>query len=169
MGDRRGQRGSAGAEDGNTCARGDDRSDAFLFFVLTQMTHSFLSNPKSSFSRKAQTNRRARDSCSPTSMRAVLSLTLSRPPSARVVWINSWSMAEVSLIPLLSLTAIDSLADPVTRTLGEVTISNDGATIMKLFDIVHPAAKTLVDIARSQDAEVNETNKKKDRPKIVDF
>jgi T-complex protein 1 subunit eta len=39
---------------------------------------------------------------------------------------------------------------------GEVTISNDGATIMKLLDIVHPAAKTLVDIARSQDAEVPE-------------
>jgi T-complex protein 1 subunit eta len=38
---------------------------------------------------------------------------------------------------------------------GQVTISNDGATIMKLLDIVHPAAKTLVDIARSQDAEVN--------------
>ncbi len=35
-----------------------------------------------------------------------------------------------------------------------VTISNDGATIMKLLDIVHPAAKTLVDIARSQDEEV---------------
>ena len=37
---------------------------------------------------------------------------------------------------------------------GKVTISNDGATIMKLLDIVHPAAKTLVDIAKSQDAEV---------------
>ncbi|KAG0314700.1 T-complex protein 1 subunit eta [Dissophora globulifera] len=39
---------------------------------------------------------------------------------------------------------------------GTVTISNDGATIMKLLDIVHPAAKTLVDIARSQDAEVGD-------------
>ncbi|RIB06918.1 T-complex protein 1 subunit eta [Gigaspora rosea] len=39
---------------------------------------------------------------------------------------------------------------------GEITISNDGATIMKLLDIVHPAAKTLVDIARSQDAEVGD-------------
>jgi len=38
----------------------------------------------------------------------------------------------------------------------QVTISNDGATIMKLLDIVHPAAKTLVDIARSQDAEVGD-------------
>jgi hypothetical protein len=39
---------------------------------------------------------------------------------------------------------------------GTVTISNDGATVMKLLDIVHPAAKTLVDIARSQDDEVCE-------------
>jgi T-complex protein 1 subunit eta len=31
-----------------------------------------------------------------------------------------------------------------------VTISNDGATIMKQLDIVHPAAKTLVDISLSQ-------------------
>jgi T-complex protein 1 subunit eta len=39
---------------------------------------------------------------------------------------------------------------------GKATISNDGATIMKLLDIIHPAAKTLVDIARSQDAEVGD-------------
>lgn len=39
---------------------------------------------------------------------------------------------------------------------GDVTISNDGATIMKLLDIIHPAAKTLVDIARAQDAEVGD-------------
>lgn len=29
------------------------------------------------------------------------------------------------------------------------TISNDGATILNLLDIVHPAAKTLVDIAKA--------------------
>lgn len=38
---------------------------------------------------------------------------------------------------------------------GSSTISNDGATILKKLNIVHPAAKTLVDIARSQDAEVS--------------
>lgn len=38
--------------------------------------------------------------------------------------------------------------------LGKATISNDGATIINLLDVVHPAAKTLVDIAKSQDAEV---------------
>lgn len=39
---------------------------------------------------------------------------------------------------------------------GKATISNDGATIMKLLDIVHPAAKVLVDIAKSQDSEVGD-------------
>ena len=39
---------------------------------------------------------------------------------------------------------------------GGATISNDGATIMKLLDVVHPAAKTLVDIAKSQDADVGD-------------
>ena len=39
---------------------------------------------------------------------------------------------------------------------GEAQITNDGATILKLLDIVHPAARTLVDIARAQDAEVGD-------------
>ncbi|OAA56046.1 T-complex protein 1 subunit eta [Cordyceps fumosorosea ARSEF 2679] len=39
---------------------------------------------------------------------------------------------------------------------GQQTITNDGATVMKLLDIVHPAARILVDIARSQDAEVGD-------------
>jgi T-complex protein 1 subunit eta len=37
-----------------------------------------------------------------------------------------------------------------------VTISNDGATLLNLLDIVHPAARTLVDIAKSQDNEVGD-------------
>eukprot|EP00004_Rigifila_ramosa_P021227 TRINITY_DN5604_c0_g1_i1.p1 TRINITY_DN5604_c0_g1~~TRINITY_DN5604_c0_g1_i1.p1 ORF type:complete len:573 (+),score=154.88 TRINITY_DN5604_c0_g1_i1:25-1719(+) len=39
---------------------------------------------------------------------------------------------------------------------GNTTISNDGATIMNLLQIVHPAAMTLVDIAKSQDSEVGD-------------
>jgi len=39
---------------------------------------------------------------------------------------------------------------------GQATISNDGATIVKELDIVHPAAKSLVDIAKSQDSEVGD-------------
>jgi len=39
---------------------------------------------------------------------------------------------------------------------GKATISNDGATIIKLLDIVHPAAQTLVEIAKSQDDQVGD-------------
>merc|ERR1719326_884510 len=38
----------------------------------------------------------------------------------------------------------------------QVTISNDGATIIKLLNIIHPAAKILTDIARAQDDEVGD-------------
>lgn len=43
----------------------------------------------------------------------------------------------------------------IVNSQGNATISNDGATILQMLDIVHPAAKTLVDIAKSQDAEVH--------------
>jgi len=39
---------------------------------------------------------------------------------------------------------------------GKAIISNDGATILELLDVVHPAAKTLVDISKSQDSEVGD-------------
>ncbi|XP_061183002.1 T-complex protein 1 subunit eta-like [Saccostrea echinata] len=68
-----------------------------------------------------------------------------------------------------NINACQSIADAVRTTLGprgmdkliiseqgKSIISNDGATILKNLDIVHPAAKTLVDIARSQDAEVGD-------------
>ena len=49
----------------------------------------------------------------------------------------------------------EALAFVVIVDPGKTTISNDGATIMSLLDVVHPAAHTLVDIAKSQDAEVS--------------
>jgi len=67
-----------------------------------------------------------------------------------------------------NINACQAVADAVRTTLGprgmdklvadgrKVTISNDGATIMKLLEIEHPAAKTLVDISMSQDAEVGD-------------
>jgi T-complex protein 1 subunit eta len=67
-----------------------------------------------------------------------------------------------------NINACLSVVDVIRTTLGprgmdklihnerSVTISNDGATLISLLDIVHPAAKTLVDIARSQDNEVGD-------------
>jgi T-complex protein 1 subunit eta len=70
---------------------------------------------------------------------------------------------------LSNIAACLAIADTLASTLGprgmdklivsdrgEAQITNDGATILKLLDIVHPAAKTLVDIARAQDAEVGD-------------
>ncbi|CAN6887439.1 unnamed protein product, partial [Brassica oleracea] len=70
---------------------------------------------------------------------------------------------------LSNINAVTAVGDVVRTTLGprgmdklihddkgSVTISNDGATIMKLLDIVHPAAKILVYIAKSQDSEVGD-------------
>lgn len=67
-----------------------------------------------------------------------------------------------------NINACMAVAETVRTTLGprgmdklmnngqKTTISNDGATIMRLLDIVHPAAKTLVDISMAQDAEVGD-------------
>jgi thermosome len=41
-------------------------------------------------------------------------------------------------------------------TLGDVTITNDGATILKEIDVQHPAAKMMVEIAKSVDNEVGD-------------
>lgn len=38
----------------------------------------------------------------------------------------------------------------------DVTVTNDGATILSLLDVEHPAGKILVDLAQQQDKEVRE-------------
>eukprot|EP01024_Parvocaulis_polyphysoides_P005316 TRINITY_DN1132_c0_g6_i2.p1 TRINITY_DN1132_c0_g6~~TRINITY_DN1132_c0_g6_i2.p1 ORF type:complete len:559 (-),score=118.81 TRINITY_DN1132_c0_g6_i2:145-1659(-) len=40
--------------------------------------------------------------------------------------------------------------------IGDVTITNDGATILKLLEVQHPAAKILVELAQLQDQEVGD-------------
>src|SRR6186713_1835236 len=41
-------------------------------------------------------------------------------------------------------------------SLGDVTITNDGATILKEIDVQHPAAKIMVEVAKSVDNEVGD-------------
>lgn len=62
------------------------------------------------------------------------------------------SIAEI-LSSTLGPRGMDKL---IVNERGDAQITNDGATILKLLDIVHPAARTLVDIARAQDAEVGD-------------
>jgi len=44
----------------------------------------------------------------------------------------------------------------IVDDIGDVTISNDGATILKLLEVEHPAAKVLVELAEQQDKEVGD-------------
>src|SRR6187455_1378884 len=41
-------------------------------------------------------------------------------------------------------------------SLGDVTITNDGATILKEIDVQHPAAKMMVEVSKSIDNEVGD-------------
>src|SRR5438132_5515108 len=41
-------------------------------------------------------------------------------------------------------------------SLGDVTITNDGATLLKEIDVQHPAAKMMVEVAKSVDNEVGD-------------
>lgn len=40
--------------------------------------------------------------------------------------------------------------------IGDVTVTNDGATILKQIEVKHPAAKVLVELAQLQDKEVGD-------------
>merc|ERR1719264_265770 len=40
--------------------------------------------------------------------------------------------------------------------IGDVTITNDGATILRRLEVEHPAAKVLVELAELQDSEVGD-------------
>ena len=41
-------------------------------------------------------------------------------------------------------------------SLGDITITNDGVTILKEMDVEHPAAKMIVEVAKAQDSEVGD-------------
>ncbi|KAL1789231.1 T-complex protein 1 subunit eta [Sigmodon hispidus] len=84
-----------------------------------------------------------------------------------VILLKEWTDSSQGIPQFMSnISAGQVIAEAVRTTLGprgmdklivdgqgKVTISNDGATILKVLDVVHPAAKTLVDIVKSQDAE----------------
>jgi thermosome len=68
-----------------------------------------------------------------------------------------------------NITAAKAIADAVRSSLGprgmdkmlvdsmgDVVITNDGVTILKEMDVQHPAAKMLVEVAKTQDAEVGD-------------
>lgn len=47
--------------------------------------------------------------------------------------------------------------------IGDVTVTNDGATILSLLDVEHPAGKILVELAQQQDKEVRSHHSNSDK------
>ena len=73
------------------------------------------------------------------------------------------------LIFIIIVTAVSAIANIVKSSLGpqgldkmlvddigDVTITNDGATILKQLEVEHPAAKVLVELSQIQDREVGD-------------
>ncbi|KFM76549.1 T-complex protein 1 subunit eta, partial [Stegodyphus mimosarum] len=67
--------------------------------------------------------------------------------------INACQIVAEAIRTTLGPRGMDKL---IVDSKGKTVISNDGATILKELEVVHPAARTLVDIAKSQDAEVGD-------------
>lgn len=70
-----------------------------------------------------------------------------------------WLARDGFVLSLCATATLPSDADGlmrfvVLRQVGDVTITNDGATILKQLDVEHPAAKVLVELADLQDQEV---------------
>lgn len=61
-----------------------------------------------------------------------------------------------ALVRLVRTTLGPRGMDKLVVTNGSLLVSNDGATVLKALDVVHPAARTLVEISRSQDAQVGD-------------
>ncbi|KAI3428775.1 hypothetical protein D9Q98_007596 [Chlorella vulgaris] len=68
---------------------------------------------------------------------------------------NTTAVAAVSNILRTSL-GPSGLDKMLVDDIGDVTITNDGATILKLLEVEHPAARILVELAELQDQEVGD-------------
>uniref|UniRef100_A0A8C0XH30 T-complex protein 1 subunit alpha n=1 Tax=Castor canadensis TaxID=51338 RepID=A0A8C0XH30_CASCN len=68
---------------------------------------------------------------------------------------NVMAAASVANIVKSSLGPV-GLDKMLVDDIGDVTITNDGATVLKLLEVEHPAAKVLCELADLQDKEVGD-------------
>lgn len=89
------------------------------------------------------------------SLASVLSVSGTRYTGQTVRTQNVMATCAISNIVKSSLGPI-GLDKMLVDDIGDVTITNDGATILNLLEVEHPAAKVLVDLAQRQDEEVGD-------------
>ncbi|XP_076327300.1 T-complex protein 1 subunit alpha-like [Tachypleus tridentatus] len=86
---------------------------------------------------------------------SVLSVGGTRTSGESVRTQNVMASCSISNIVKSSLGPV-GLDKMLVDDVGDVTITNDGATILKLLEVEHPAAKVLVELAQLQDEEVGD-------------
>ncbi|XP_063545228.1 T-complex protein 1 subunit alpha [Cydia strobilella] len=86
---------------------------------------------------------------------APLSVAGTRSSGAPVRTQNVNAAAAIANIVKSSLGPV-GLDKMLVDDIGDVTVTNDGATILKMLEVEHPAAKVLVELAQLQDEEVGD-------------
>jgi len=86
---------------------------------------------------------------------SALSLMGSRQTGQSVRTQNVMAAAAIANIVKSSLGPV-GLDKMLVDDIGDVTVTNDGATILKLLEVEHPAAKVLCELAQLQDEEVGD-------------
>ncbi|XP_048006115.1 T-complex protein 1 subunit alpha [Leguminivora glycinivorella] len=86
---------------------------------------------------------------------APLSIAGTRSSGAPVRTQNVNAAAAIANIVKSSLGPV-GLDKMLVDDIGDVTVTNDGATILKMLEVEHPAAKVLVELAQLQDEEVGD-------------
>merc|ERR1712117_779884 len=84
-----------------------------------------------------------------------LSIAGTRDVGGKVRTQNVMAASSIANIVKSSLGPV-GLDKMLVDDVGDVTVTNDGATILKLLDVEHPAAKVLVELAQLQDEEVGD-------------
>ncbi len=74
---------------------------------------------------------------------------------------HNWRLSpDTSVLRLVTITSCLSYVVGMDKMMvsqdGEVTITNDGATILSMMDVEHQIAKLLVELSKSQDDEVGD-------------
>ncbi|XP_053669384.1 T-complex protein 1 subunit alpha [Anopheles marshallii] len=86
---------------------------------------------------------------------SALSLAGNRSSGAPVRTQNVMAASSIANIVKSSLGPV-GLDKMLVDDIGDVTVTNDGATILKLLEVEHPAAKVLCELAQLQDEEVGD-------------
>ncbi|XP_017144032.1 T-complex protein 1 subunit alpha [Drosophila miranda] len=90
-----------------------------------------------------------------STMASPLSIAGTRQSGAPVRTQNVMAALSISNIVKSSLGPV-GLDKMLVDDIGDVTVTNDGATILRLLEVEHPAAKVLVELAQLQDEEVGD-------------